>query len=79
MNAYDVSILLPEIIEKLEQYDKNYYRPLEELISKILLAAGNYKNWRIPIDELNFIFVLGMNLSKYFKIREDEKQEEQND
>jgi CRISPR-associated protein Csh1 len=79
MNAYDVSVLLPEIIEKLEQYDKNYYRPLEELISKLLLSAGNYKDWRLPIDELNFIFVLGMNLSKYFKIKAEEEKENQND
>ncbi len=79
MNAYDVSVLLPEMIEKLEQYDKNYYHPLEELISKLLLSAGNYKDWRLPIDELNFIFVLGMNLSKYFKIKAEEEKENQND
>ncbi|MBN1349944.1 TIGR02556 family CRISPR-associated protein, partial [candidate division KSB1 bacterium] len=68
MTAFDLSVLLPEIIEKLEQYDKNYYRPQEELVSKLLLEAGNYKTWRLPIDEMNFVFVLGMNLSNYFKV-----------
>jgi CRISPR-associated protein Csh1 len=78
MTAYDLSVLLPAIIEKLEQYRKNFYRPLEELTSKYLISAENYKNWRLPVDEMNFIFVLGMNLSKYFKIKSEEKKEEQN-
>ncbi|MDD3806799.1 MAG: TIGR02556 family CRISPR-associated protein [Candidatus Marinimicrobia bacterium] len=69
MNAYDVISLLPEVVEKLEQYDKNYYVPLETYISKTLLEAGHYSQWRIPLDELNFLFVLGMNLSSYFKIK----------
>jgi len=78
MTAYDLSVLLPEIIEKLEQYEKNYYRPQEEMVSKLLLAAGNYKNWRLPVDEMNFIFVLGMNLSNYFKIKTQEEKENTN-
>jgi CRISPR-associated protein Csh1 len=79
MNAYDISVLLPEAIEKLEEYGKNYYQPLEELISKYLISAGHYTKWRLPIDEMNFIFGLGMNLSKYFKIKLEEIEEEQND
>ncbi|MGC9513844.1 MAG: TIGR02556 family CRISPR-associated protein [Fidelibacterota bacterium] len=69
MNAYDLIGLFPEIIEKLEQYKKNYYGPLETYISKTLLEAGHYSGWRIPLDELNFLFVLGMNLSSNFKIQ----------
>lgn len=69
MNAHDLIGLFPEIIEKLEQYKKNYYGPLETYISKTLLEAGHYSGWRIPLDELNFLFVLGMNLSSYFKIQ----------
>ena len=69
MNAFDLIGLFPEIIEKLEQYKKNYYGPLETYISKTLLEAGHYSGWRIPLDELNFLFVLGMNLSSYFKIQ----------
>ena len=76
MDARDISTLLPEIIEKLEQYNKNYYVPLENLISKYLISAGNYKDWRLSTDEMNYIFVLGMNLSKYFKIKIEEKNEE---
>jgi len=78
MNAFDVIGLFPEIIEKLEQYKKNYYGPLETYISKTLLEAGHYSGWRIPQDELNFLFVLGMNLSSYFKIqsiREEDNNE----
>ena len=73
MDARDISYLLPEIIEKLEQYGSNFYRPLENLISKYLISAGHYSSWRVSIDEMNFIFVLGMNLSRYFKVRTDDK------
>ena len=73
MDARDISYLLPEIIEKLEQYGSNFYRPLENLISKYLISTGHYSSWRVSIDEMNFIFVLGMNLSRYFKVRTDDK------
>jgi len=76
MDARDISILLPEIIDKLEQYNKNYYLQLENLISKYLISAGNFKDWNLPVGEMNFVFVLGMNLSKYFKIKSEEKEEE---
>ncbi|MBN2543452.1 TIGR02556 family CRISPR-associated protein [bacterium] len=79
MSGYDISMLLPEIIEKLEQYDKNYYPTIEELVSKYLLSAGNYTTWKVPLDEMNFIFVLGMNLAKYFKIKKEEKEEDTNE
>ena len=77
MDAHDISVLLPEIIEKLEQYNKNYYVPLENLVSKYLISAGNYKDWNLSIDEMNYVFVLGMNLSKYFKINSEEKNKEE--
>ncbi len=77
MDARDISSLLPEIIDKLIQYDKNYYVPLENLVSKYLISAGDFRNWRLSIDEMNYIFVLGMNLSKYFKIKSEEKKEEE--
>ncbi len=60
MREEDVKALLPKIQGKLEEYDKNYYRSLESLISGYLIEAG--KDWRISINELNFYFVLGMNL-----------------
>ena len=69
MDARDITSLVPEIIDKLEQYKWNYpYLPLEKLIAKYLLSAGDFRNWNMSVDEMNFIFVLGMNLSKYFKI-----------
>jgi CRISPR-associated protein Csh1 len=60
MREEDFKALLPKIQNKLEEYGKNYYRPLEALISGYFLEAG--KGWRISTDELNFYFVLGMNL-----------------
>jgi CRISPR-associated protein Csh1 len=50
---------------------------LENLISKYLISAGDFRNWKLSIDEMNYIFVLGMNLSKYFKIKSEEKNEEE--
>ena len=74
MNSHDISVLLPEIIEKIEQYKKQYsihyqYKGIADLASKYLISSGNFRNWNIPVDEMNFIFVLGMNLSQYFKIK----------
>jgi CRISPR-associated protein Csh1 len=56
----DFQGLLPKIQNKLEEYDKNYYRKLEELISEYLIRAG--RGWQMTTDEMNFYFVLGMNL-----------------
>jgi len=60
MREYDFKTLLPRIQNKLEEYKKNYYRSFESLISAYFLEAG--KDWKIATDELNFYFVLGMNL-----------------
>jgi CRISPR-associated protein Csh1 len=62
MREYDFKALLPKIQNKLEEYKKNYYRSLESLISAYFLEAG--KDWKMPTDELNFYFVLGMNLKE---------------
>lgn len=77
MDGRDMVALVPEIIEKLEQYKANYYIPLEKLISKYLLSAGDFRRWNLPVDEMNYIFVLGMSLSKYFKIKSEEPQTEE--
>jgi CRISPR-associated protein Csh1 len=58
--------LLPEIQNKLEEYDANYYKELESLIAKYMVQSGT--NWRMPNDEISFYFVLGMNLSNYVKV-----------
>jgi CRISPR-associated protein Csh1 len=71
MDARDVSCLLPEIIEKLDQYKANYYWPLEKATAKYLVSAGASGSWRLAVDEINFIFALGMTLSTYFKIHSE--------
>mgnify|MGYP001026684905 CR=1 FL=1 len=60
MREEDFKALLPQIQNKLEEYGKNYYRKLEELISSYFLASGT--GWQLRTDEMNFYFVLGMNL-----------------
>jgi len=65
MNPKVIRRLLPEIIEKLEQYQKNYYRSLEETISHLLLTSNLEK---LSNDDLSFYFVMGMNLYKNFSI-----------
>jgi CRISPR-associated protein Csh1 len=69
MNEKQVKALLPEIQNKLEEYGKNYYRDIEEITSKYLLQSGS--NWRITNDEINFYFVMGMNLANQFKKKQD--------
>ena len=61
MREEDVKALFPKIQNKLEEYGKNYYRSFESLISEYFLEAG--KNWKISTDEINFYFILGMNLA----------------
>ncbi len=60
MKEDDFRGLLPKIQNKLEEYGKNYYRKLEELISDYLIQSG--QNWGMSMDEMNYYFVLGMNL-----------------
>jgi len=62
--------LLPKIQNKLEEYDKNYYRNLESRISRYMVQAG--KNWKMTKDEISFYFVLGMNLSNHFKTKKED-------
>ncbi len=56
--------LFPQIIEKFEQYGKNYYKKLESTISEILLTA---KLEELSNDEISFYFVTGMTLENKFK------------
>ena len=67
-----VKKLLPEVINKLEEYDANYYRELETLISKYMVQAGT--EWKMSNDEISFYFVLGMNLSNILKPLKNEKE-----
>lgn len=69
-----VSALLPEIQNKFEEYNKNYYRELEGLASEYLIQAGN--DWGLSKDEVSFYFVLGMNLASYLKQSKEVKNDE---
>jgi len=62
MKEEDFKSLLVKVQNKLEEYGKKYYRSLETLISEYFVEAG--KNWNFNTDELNFYFVLGMNLKE---------------
>lgn len=66
-----VQSLLPETINKLEEYDKNYYRGLERLASKYFVEVEPV--WKMSRDEVSFYFVTGMNLAVMFKMK-GEKQ-----
>jgi len=67
--------LLPESIEKLEQYKKNYYRKLEESIA-FLMESGEPELKQQSVDEISFYFAMGMNLNKQFKSNKETEGEE---
>ena len=69
-----VSALLPEIQNKFEEYNKNYYSKLEKLATEYLIQAGN--DWGLSKDEVSFYFVLGMNLASYLKQSKEVKNDE---
>ncbi|MCW4018973.1 MAG: TIGR02556 family CRISPR-associated protein [Candidatus Bathyarchaeota archaeon] len=69
-----VSALLPEIQNKFEEYNKNYYKELEKFASEYLIQAGN--DWELSKDEVSFYFVLGMNLASYLKQSKEVKNDE---
>lgn len=70
MNEVLIKRLLPEIQNKLDEYGKNYYRDLEQIIANHFVLSG--VDWEEVDDELSFYFVLGMDLHKLFKNARDE-------
>jgi CRISPR-associated protein Csh1 len=70
MNETLIKRLLPEIQNKLEEYKKNYYRDLEEIIARYFILSG--VNWIESNDDLSFYFVLGMNSYKLFEDASEE-------
>ncbi|MBN2535681.1 MAG: TIGR02556 family CRISPR-associated protein [Spirochaetales bacterium] len=72
LNVNIIKRLLPEMIEKLEQYNKNYYMKLEEAISKYMVDAS----FDLSNDEMSFYFVMGMCLCKEFKTGKEEETDE---
>ncbi|MFX0134169.1 MAG: type I-B CRISPR-associated protein Cas8b/Csh1, partial [Candidatus Hodarchaeota archaeon] len=69
-----VKKLLPEIIEKLRQYDIGYPW-LEQLISEYMIEADN-NGWRLTKDEISYYFTLGLNLAKMFKKKKESENNE---
>lgn len=63
MDARDIKKMLPEVQNKLEQYDSfdKGKQIIASAISKYLLDAG--EDWKMSVDEINFYFVCGMNLA----------------
>lgn len=63
MDEKDFKGLLPKVQNKLEEYDsfdKGKHKLAEEA-AYYLLSAGD--NWKMSLDEMNFYFTAGMNLS----------------
>ena len=75
LNEALIKRLLPEIQNKLEEYEKNYYRDLETLIAEHFVSAGT--NWEETDNELSFYFVLGMNMHKLFRNATEEQKNEE--
>ena len=81
MDERDIKALLPKVQSKLEEYDSfdKGKRLIASEASRYLLQAGD--GWKIPVDELNFYFASGMNLSEelasiiYPKEEQKEKEE----
>lgn len=63
MDEKDIRALLPEVQNKLEEYDSfdKGKRLIASEASKYLLEAGD--GWRMSVDEINFYFACGMNLT----------------
>lgn len=62
MDQKDIMGLLPEVQDKLEQYDyfDTWRRLAQESSNYLLVNAGD--SWKLSIDEVNFYFACGMNL-----------------
>ncbi len=65
MTAADIRGLLPEIMNKFQEYERWDLgkRELAEEISDLFLQASE-NDWKMPVDEMNFYFACGMNLEK---------------
>ncbi|WP_255516130.1 TIGR02556 family CRISPR-associated protein [Geobacillus sp. C56-T2] len=68
MDEKAIKGLLPKVIGKLEEYESYYasHRQLAEEISHLFLSSS--PSWKLSVDELNFYFACGMNLS--WKVKE---------
>ncbi len=60
LNPKLIQKLLPEMIEKFDQYDSRYYRKLETSIAELFIDS----DFNLSNDEISYYFVLGMSLNK---------------
>ena len=63
--------LLPEIINKLEEYDKNYYKKMESAIASYFINSNFTK---YSVNDMSFYFTLGMSLSNAFDKKENKEE-----
>lgn len=71
LNEKIIKRLYTEIINKLEEYDKNYYKQLEELIADYILESNLSE---ISNNEISFYFVTGMNQANKFNFQKSEEE-----
>lgn len=72
LNPALIKRIFTEAIEKLEQYDKNYYRELQSDIAQLMITGGLED---LSNDEISYFFTLGMTLNKLFKNQDQEETE----
>ena len=67
--------IFPQVINKLTEYGKNYYKKLEAVISDFFIMSGS--EWMNTEKEISFAFALGMSLAKSDYFIEDETEEKE--
>ncbi|HDM70513.1 MAG TPA: TIGR02556 family CRISPR-associated protein [Thermotogales bacterium] len=72
MRKNEILALLPELRNKFEQYGRmsKYYEKLFEEASENIIKAGN---WNAGIDEINFVFSVGMSLRNVLNRGEEDE------
>jgi len=76
LNKDLIQRIFTEAIEKLEEYNKNYYTELEHDIANLMVNDGIEE---LTNDEISFFFTLGMVLNQDFKEPKDEEKDQEND
>ncbi|MGM0472005.1 MAG: TIGR02556 family CRISPR-associated protein [Bacillota bacterium] len=73
LNEKIVKRIYSEAINKLEEYDQNYYQQLEEMIADYILESDFDQ---ISNNELSFYFVTGMNQADKFQFQNNKEDDE---
>ena len=66
LNKTEIKRLLPEIQNKLIEYDADFYHEAQTLVATYLVEAG--ENWGINDLDVPFYFSLGLNMASLFKL-----------